>query len=81
MIRRNKEKKEIATGVVHTVSNDLKKVLISNSDLLKKWNSLTPLARNEWICWTTIIKKPETRKDHIDRLRADILKGKRRPCC
>jgi len=74
-------KKEIASGVLHNVPADLKETLLSHEAVLEKWNSLTPLARNEWICWTTIVKKPETRKDHIDRLCADLLKGKRRPCC
>lgn len=60
---------------------DLETTLISNSKLLDKWNSLTPLARNEWICWITIVKKPKTRKDHIDRLSKDILEGNHRPCC
>lgn len=72
---------EIATGVVHEVPTDLRKVLNSDSDVLMKWNGLTPLARNEWICWITIVKKSETRKAHIERLREDLLKGKRRPCC
>lgn len=71
---------EIGTGVVHEVPDDLKAVLISNSDLLAKWNSLTPIARNEWICWVTIVKKPETRKEHIKRLSEDILNGKKL-CC
>lgn len=74
-------KKEIATGVVHEVPEDLKKVLISNLDLLARWNNLTPLARNEWICWITIVKKLKTREEHINRLSADLLDGKRRPCC
>ena len=74
-------KKEIATGVVHKVPADLREALISNPDVLAKWNNLTPLARNEWICWITIVKKSETRKNHIKRLRSDLLKGKRRPCC
>ena len=73
--------REIATGVVHKVPADLKSALISSPEVLDKWNSLTPLSRNEWICWSTIVKKPETRKDHIDRLCEDLLKGKRRPCC
>ncbi len=74
-------KKEIATGVVHEVPEDLREILISHSDVLEKWNNLTPLARNEWICWTTIVKKTETRKDHMERLCSDLLQGKRRPCC
>jgi uncharacterized protein YdeI (YjbR/CyaY-like superfamily) len=72
---------KIATGVIHKVPTDMRKTLTSHSELSEKWNKLTPLARNEWICWVTIVKKPETRKEHIDRLREDILKGKKRPCC
>lgn len=74
-------KPEIATGVVHKVPTDLKEVLISNDDLLETWNSLTPLARNEWICWLTIVKKSETREKHLVRLQEDLNNGKRRPCC
>lgn len=72
---------KVATGVVHKVPTDLKEVLTSNTELLEKWNSLTPLARNEWICWVTIVKKEETRKKHLMRLEEDLLKGKKRPCC
>ncbi|MFA5995955.1 MAG: YdeI/OmpD-associated family protein [Patescibacteria group bacterium] len=75
------KKIEIATGVVHEVPNDLKTVLSSNSELLAKWNSLTPLSRNEWICWVTIVKKSETRKEHIERLSEELLAGEKRPCC
>ncbi len=73
--------KEIATGVVHKVPEDIIKILRNNDELLTKWNNLTPLARNEWICWTTIVKKQETRDKHIQRLSDDVLKGKKRPCC
>lgn len=71
----------IEEGVVHTVPDDIKKTLLSDASLLEKWNNLTPLMRNEWICWTTIVKQAETRKEHIERLREDILEGKKRPCC
>ena len=71
----------IAGGVVHEVPSDIEKALLANTELLQKWNSLTPLARNEWICWTTIVKKQETRHEHVVRLEQDILAGKRRPCC
>lgn len=73
--------KKISTGVVHKVPQDLREALIANLEVLVKWNDLTALARNEWICWTTIVKKIETRKDHIERVCSDLLKGKRRPCC
>lgn len=74
-------KKEIATGVVHRVPTDLRKVLIAAPAVLAVWNDITPLARNEWICWIESVKKIETRNNHINRLREDLLKGKRRPCC
>ncbi|MCF7815622.1 MAG: YdeI/OmpD-associated family protein [Candidatus Pacebacteria bacterium] len=73
--------KKISTGVVHTVPSDLRKVFTSSPETTMLWNALTPLARNEWICWVISVKKPETRKKHIERLCTDINKGKRRPCC
>lgn len=73
--------REIATGVVHEVPSDVEEVLMSDTVLLENWNSLTPLARNEWICWITIVKKPPTRAEHIIRMQEDLHKGKRRPCC
>jgi len=77
----NMIKNEIATGVVHKIPADLQKALTSSSAVLTAWNGLTPLARNEWICWTTSVKKPETRIDHVRRVREELLEGKRRPCC
>ena len=71
----------ILNGAVHKVPEDLKKALFNDTVLLSLWNDLTPLARNEWICWVTFVKKEETRKDHIKRLVTEIKEGKRRPCC
>lgn len=76
-----RERLETATGVVHDVPADLKDALLSDSEALDRWNDLTPLARNEWICWTISVKKPETRINHIERLRSELKEGKRRPCC
>ena len=66
---------------LHSLPPDLKKVLYSNTPALTKWNSLTTLAQNEWICWTITVKKPETRTNHINRVITELLEGKRRPCC
>lgn len=71
----------VATGVVHTVPTDMRRALISDKAAFTKWASLTPLARNEWICWTISVKKEETRNDHIKRLTVELRQGKRRPCC
>ncbi len=72
---------KIEEGVVHRLPDDMKVGLLSRPGLLEKWNKLTPLARNEWICWTTIVKQDDTRKKHIVRLAEDLLNGKKRPCC
>ena len=74
-------KATVASGVVHKVPADLRKALTSNAAVLEIWNGLTPLARNEWICWTISVQKAETRREHVQRVRADLTKGKRRPCC
>lgn len=73
--------KNISNGVVHNVPKDLREVLTSDLKMLEKWESLTPLARNEWICWVISPTLPETRKNHIERARAELKEGKRRPCC
>ena len=74
-------KKAIAHGVVHKVPMDLKKVLTSFPKALAEWEDLTPLARNEWICWITSVKKMETRNHRIERTCTELMEGKRRPCC
>ena len=70
-----------ATGVVHKVPADLRKVLTSSTAALKAWENITPLARNEWICWIESVKKTETRKNHLNRTLRELIEGKRRPCC
>ncbi len=71
----------ISRGVVHDVPEDLEEMLTNSPEILELWNKLTPLARNEWICYVTIVKKEETRRGHLVRLQQDLLKGKKRPCC
>lgn len=74
-------KPAIATGVVHDVPADLRKALVADESALERWEDLTPLARNEWICWVTMTKKRETRENHIERTITELLEGVRRPCC
>jgi uncharacterized protein YdeI (YjbR/CyaY-like superfamily) len=71
----------MTTAKMHSLPQDLKEALTASAEVLEQWESLTPLAQNEWICWVTIVKKPETRKEHIERMCAQLLEGKRRPCC
>lgn len=72
---------KIASSALHEIPKDLEEVLRSQSALLEAWNSLMPLARNEWVCWVTLVKKEETREKYLKRLQEDLLNGKRRPCC
>lgn len=74
-------KKSVATGVVHEMPTDLRDALLADESALERWEDLTPLARNEWICWTVTTKKPETRSKHIERTVTELLEGVRRPCC
>src|SRR6266498_4850531 len=73
--------KTISPGVAHTVPMDLRQALTSDKAALAIWEDLTPLARNEWICWVTYVKKDETRKDHVKRTISELKEGMRRPCC
>jgi uncharacterized protein YdeI (YjbR/CyaY-like superfamily) len=73
--------KSIAAGVVHKVPTDLKIALTSDADALIVWENITPIARNEWICWIESAAKLETRIRRIERTRAHLSGGKRRPCC
>jgi uncharacterized protein YdeI (YjbR/CyaY-like superfamily) len=73
--------KQVATGTVHAVPADLRKMLLADAAALEKWNALTPLARNEWVCWTISVKKAETRADHVARVRSELKEGIKRPCC
>lgn len=73
--------KRISPGTVHTLPADLRKALTSDKKALAAWEDITPLARNEWICWVEYVKMPETRKEHVERVRRQLKEGKRRPCC
>jgi uncharacterized protein YdeI (YjbR/CyaY-like superfamily) len=72
---------QILGGVVHDLPTDLKKALTSNAKALKTWEDITPLARNEWICWIESAKKAKTRNRRIEWGCSSLEDGKRRPCC
>ncbi|MCB1783525.1 MAG: YdeI/OmpD-associated family protein [Alphaproteobacteria bacterium] len=74
-------KNEIPGGVVHNLPDDLKKALDTTPEALATWMDITPLARNEWICWIESAKKEETRNRRITWGCENLSQGKRRPCC
>lgn len=72
---------ELSDGILHEVTAEIRKALSVDREKVEKWNSLTPIQRNEWICWVTIPKKQETRDAHVERMLEELGEGKRTPCC
>lgn len=72
----------IPAGTIHgTLPKDLEKALRSHEEGLAAWNDITPLARNEWICWVESAKLIETRARRVMRTYTELAEGIRRPCC
>ncbi|WP_198585954.1 YdeI/OmpD-associated family protein [Pararhizobium haloflavum] len=68
-------------GTVHKADDDLKAALRSSPDVFALWKGLTPLGRNEFICWVEDAKRPATREKRIRRTCEELTEGKKRPCC
>ncbi len=68
-------------GTVHSMPADLQKAIIANKSVLALWQDITPLARNEWICWIISGKLTETRNIRIKKAISKMKSGMRRPCC
>ncbi len=73
---------KLPAGTVHDkVPSDLAKALSGDKKALAAWSDITPLARNEWICWTIAPKQQKTRDEHVSRVVSELKEGIRRPCC
>lgn len=72
---------DIATGLVHEVPDDLREALTADEAWLAKWQALTPIGRNEFLCWIADAKQAKTRQRRLERAREEIFEGKGRPCC
>jgi hypothetical protein len=68
-------------GTVHLASDDLAAAIRADPETFARWQGLTPLGRNEFICWVEDAKQAKTRERRIARTREELLEGKRRPCC
>jgi hypothetical protein len=68
-------------GTVHKAREDLQAALRSDANVFALWQNLTPLGRNEFICWVDDAKQPKTRHRRITRTCEELLEGKKRPCC
>lgn len=68
-------------GTVHQACDDFEAAIRSDARILQLWETLTPLGRNEFICWVDDAKQPGTRQRRIQRTGEGLLEGKKRPCC
>jgi len=73
--------RQVPGGVVHEMPTDLRRALLDNTPALAAWRDITPLARNEFICWVEDAKQQQTRERRIRRTQEELEEGKRRPCC
>ncbi len=72
-------KKEV--NLPHKIPTDFQRELAIFPKARKAWDEITPLARNEFICWILNAKKTDTRASRVQRTITDLMEGKRRPCC
>jgi len=68
-------------GTVHQARAEVQTAIQSDPEVLALWEKLTPLGRNEFLCWVEDAKQPATRHRRIRRTCEELLEGKKRPCC
>ncbi len=71
----------LSGGLVHNLPEDLKLVISESKEIVDLWEAITPIARNEFICWVENAKQDKTRAKRIKRTTEELLEGKKRPCC
>lgn len=74
-------KKTISGGLAHEIPNDFVSALTATTEITNLWEGLTPIARNEFICWVEDAKQEKTRLRRIKRAVEELLEGQKRPCC
>jgi uncharacterized protein YdeI (YjbR/CyaY-like superfamily) len=53
----------LSSGTVHTLPKDFRSALTTSAPVMALWEDITPLARNEWICWVEDAKKTRNPSD------------------
>jgi len=61
--------------------SDLEVALAADAQAKAQWQTVTPMARWEWIRWLENVKLLDTRKERPAKLCSMLRSGKRRPCC
>ncbi|MBP6880134.1 YdeI/OmpD-associated family protein [Candidatus Saccharibacteria bacterium] len=74
-------KEILSGGLVHELPNDLINALTETGEITERWENITKIARNEFICWVEDAKQDKTRARRIQRTVEELLDGKKRPCC
>lgn len=75
------KKSELKDGLVHILAPDTVETLTKNKVVPALWNDLTPVARNEFLCWIDNAKQQKTREKRKQRMIEELLEGQKRPCC
>jgi hypothetical protein len=80
--------REVALTLVPTkewpeveVPDDLHAALDAAPDLAETWQSITPMARWEWVRWVRATRSADTRAKRVEVAISKMRNGKRRPCC
>lgn len=63
------------------IPSDFRTALAAASDASDLWNTITPMARWEWVRWINATRNPDTRARRVDVAISKLRSGKRRPCC
>lgn len=72
----------LAGIVVHALPAERYRAALSRCAAARGlWRGISPLARNEWICWVTSARQDATRRRRIDVGIDKMRRGMRRPCC
>lgn len=61
--------------------DDLNDALAETGELTGLWENLTPIGRNEFICWVEDARQQKTRTRRIRRTVEELMEGQKRPCC
>ena len=66
---------------MHQLPADMIEALTRRKAITDLWETLTPIARNEFICWVEDTKQELTRVRRVNRTVDELLEGQKRPCC
>lgn len=71
---------KVSPGILHELPDFIKKEILAKK-IHETWESLTPIQRNEYICWVTMAKQDATKEKRLRIMIENLSDGKRNPCC